>query len=95
MTTKDRPTSTMLSHSESSSTPFSSTTRPDTPVKITWSPQAVLPEVVYVVMRTPSTRTSIVTCLSSPSYMSGSRQGMTRSNGDAVVIVKLDRCVAD
>ena len=55
-----RLTSIMLSHSVSASTPVSSITCPDAHERLTLSKSSVVPELVQVVIRAPSTYTSMV-----------------------------------
>lgn len=61
----------MLSQSLSAKTPVTSITLPDVPVSAMLSGSSVVPELVQVVTRTPSTRTSTVLCLSEPLNMAG------------------------
>ena len=62
------PTSVMLSHSESASCPVTSITRPDVPDKSMVSKPSVVPELVQLVVRAPSIRTSTFRTLVEPLY---------------------------
>ena len=68
-------TSMMLSHSKLSRTPTISIVVPDVSERSMLSKPSVMPELVHVVTRTPSTYTSTVLSLVSPLYSAGGRVG--------------------
>lgn len=83
-------TSVILSHSESARTPVTVICRPEVPNRSMLSKSSVSPELVHLMISSPSTETSKVTCLSLPLYIAdgcvGEKLGVAWRSGGSYAL---------